>query len=119
MELCPMDQQPTTTTSQPLAEQTVPATPAKGKNKRVLLALWLMIGPTALIMTTLILYAIVNFISMQLYPNDHMTTEMFGAPTLGSMLINIFLFIVGAISVAAWLPGLITGIVLLATQKKS
>lgn len=109
---------------QPAFAPAQPTTPtpidaiAKSNHKRTILALWLMIGPTALIIVTIALYALSNFISEQIDPGPDLTTTMYGAPTLGGMLINFALFIIGATAIMAWLPGLITGIVLLATKKK-
>lgn len=106
-------------TDQPAFVPAQTATPAdaivKSNRKRTVLALWLMIGPTALIIVSIILYAVANFITSQVAPESG---ELFAEPTVGSAIVNIILFIIGAISVITWLPGLITGIVLLATKKK-
>jgi len=74
-----------------------------------------LIGPTALIIASLLLYAIFNyFYGMTAGSSD----ELFGAaPSPFMTLINILLYIVGMISVITWLPGIVIGIVLLATRK--
>jgi hypothetical protein len=105
-----MDQQPPQAPAyQPPANQTIAPAP-QGKNKRKILALWLLIGPTALIVGSIILFAIINF-ALSGTNNEGLTT--FRA------ILNIFMFLAGAISVLTWLPGIIAGIVLLATEKKS
>ena len=94
-------------TNQAPVEQTAPAVPTN--NNRKILALWLLIGPTALIIGSILLFAIVNFLfSSQLNEGSVIKS-----------IINIILFLAGAISVVTWLPGIIAGIILLTTQKKS
>ena len=88
-------------------------TPSKitGRTK---LALWLLIAPTALFVATFLLFAIANWI---LNPTMWPTAdgEAFAPTPIGVTIANIVLFLTGTISVITWLPGLITGIVLLAT----
>ena len=71
--------------------------------KRTTLVLVLLIGPTALLIITFILYAISNL--------------AFGVETtpqpVGAVVVNIILFLTGAVGVITWLPGLIAGIILL------
>ena len=95
-------------------EPTTTATIAKSSHKRTVLALWLMIGPTALIVVAILLYAIMNVMFAQATPTGD---DLFAEQTAGQTIANVVLFIVGAISVITWLPGLITGIILLATKK--
>jgi len=108
-------------TDQPAFVPTQPAAPTpttevvKSNRKRTIAALWLMIGPTALIVISIIAYAVVNFLTLQAAPE---TDAMFGEQPVGMTIMNIILFLVGAISVITWLPGLIIGIVLLATKKR-
>jgi hypothetical protein len=116
MEFRLMDQQqPEAPTYQPLAEQTTPNATGTDK-KRKMLALGLLIGPTALIIGSLILYAIVNFILFNTMPESG---EMSGAQLTIRSILNIILFLVGTLSVITWLPGIIAGIILLTTQKKA
>ncbi|HEV7952222.1 MAG TPA: hypothetical protein VGO98_02505 [Candidatus Saccharimonadales bacterium] len=109
-------QQPEAPAYQPPAEQIAPVAPAK--NKRKILALWLLIGPTALIVGSLILHAIANFILSSTTPAPT-EGEMFGPQSPIQSVVNVILFAIGAISVITWLPGIIIGIILLTTQKKS
>jgi hypothetical protein len=105
--------EPAFTPAQPATPPT--PTPAKSNHKRTVLALWLMIGPTALIIASILLYAIMNFMFAPATPAGD---NLFGEQTAGQTITNVILFIVGAISVMTWLPGLIIGIILLATKKK-
>ena len=102
--------EPVFTPAQPAAHPTTSA-----KSKRTILALWLMIGPTALIVVSIILFAIANFIMALTMPQ---TSNTFAAQSVGQTIVNVILFIIGAVSVITWLPGMIIGIVLLATKKK-
>lgn len=68
-------------------------------------ALFLMIGPTALLFGTAILYAIAN---LALADSNATTVKA---------VTNVVMYVVGVIAGVAWLPGLITGIILLATKK--
>ena len=79
-------------------------------------ALWLMIGPTALIITVFILYAILNWL-FGAAATTSTDGSLFGTTSPGVVIANIMLFIAGTITVITWLPGMIIGIVLLATKK--
>lgn len=101
----------------PLEQSAAPLQPTAPNNrKRTIIALWLLIGPTALIVSSVVLYAIANFLFGAAAPTPD--GAMFGESNPVQKIINVILFLIGAISVAAWLPGLIIGIVLLATRKK-
>jgi hypothetical protein len=110
-------QQPEAPAYQPPIEQPAAVTTVSNK-KRKILGLWLLIGPTALIVSSIILFAIVNFItsSMAPAPTD---SELFAPRSPLESVMNIIMFLVGAISILTWLPGIIIGIILLTTQKKS
>ncbi len=85
-------------------------------DKRTKGALWLLIAPTALFIVTFILFAVINLIfnqTMQL-PADG---EALAPTPLIVTITNIILFLTGVVSVITWLPGIIIGIVLLATKK--
>lgn len=114
MESQPTDQ-PAFVPAQSATTTATVDTIAASNRKRTVLALWLMIGPTALIVVSIILFAIANFIMSLTMPQ---TSSMFAAQSVGQTIVNVILFIVGAVAVITWLPGLITGIVLLATKKK-
>jgi len=84
---------------------------------RTKLALWLMIGPTALFAIALTLLALTNLIfNPTFWPTPD--TEDFAATPIGITIVNVLLFTVGAIAALAWLPGIITGAVLLAKKPK-
>jgi hypothetical protein len=111
MEIRTMDQQPKAPVFQPPAGQ-ASSNPAPTRSTSKIIALWLLIGPTALIVGSILLYAIVNFIIAGANASEN---SMHTVQTVT----NIILFILGAISFTAWLPGIIIGIVLLTTQKKA
>ncbi len=94
-----------------------PQIPQSNNKKRAKLALWLMIAPTVLFAATFICYAIVNFVMFSTTPTDVNSTELFATQNPVQSVLNVILFITGVISFLAWLPGIITGIVLLATKK--
>jgi hypothetical protein len=82
---------------------------------RTKVALLLLIGPTAIIILDLMLYALMNWVFST--PASSPSSDLFAAQTGASVFVNVLLFILGLIGILAWLPGLITGIVLLATKK--
>lgn len=88
------------------------------RNSRKIAAIWLLVGPTALVVLSIAAYAIANLILNNTASIDSSGTELFGQQSVAVTVTNIALFITGAIGVIAWLPGIVIGIVLLATQKK-
>ncbi|MEO6110157.1 MAG: hypothetical protein ABIP50_04060 [Candidatus Saccharimonadales bacterium] len=79
-------------------------------------ALWLLIAPTGLLIITFIFFAIINWVfNPTMWPTPD--TEAFAPTPIGITIANILLFVTGAVSVMTWLPGIIIGIVLLATKK--
>lgn len=84
---------------------------------RTKLALWLMIGPTALFIGAFLLLIIGNFI-VSATATPAAAGELIATRSPVTTILNIFVFLAGAITVLTWLPGLITGIILLATAKK-
>lgn len=118
MEYIPMDQQQSQPPAyQPPTNQTTTTAHTMNK-KRKTLALWLLIGPTALVVASIILYAIINFITAATIP-DHGTGAMFGTRSTLGTITNIALFLVSIVTFITWLPGIIIGIVLLANPKTS
>lgn len=120
-----------------------PQMPAQKKiSGRTKAALWLMIAPTALLFASFVLFAVVNWVVGAAGPVETHTScnsissgssladglegasrdedcSMFGDTTGTSIfrtIANIVLFLTGAVGVITWLPGLIIGIVLLATK---
>lgn len=131
----PEIQPPQNPSQEPNYSMSAPQPAAKKITKRTKLALWLMIGPTALLVISLIGYAILNSVVAHttpqpapitysatdtpgVYKKDPPTTlfqETPPAETIGSIL----LFLSISIVFLTWLPGIVIGIVLLTTQKKS
>ena len=79
---------------------------SKKKDGKLIAGLWLLIAPTALLIVTFLLYAIINFVFFSVGGND-----------IARVILNVLLYIAGVIGVLTWLPGIIVGIVLLATRK--
>lgn len=111
---------------QPEPAIVAPTTGPKKMSRRTKVALWLMIGPTALLIVTFVLYATLNYI-FGVTPEVTTTTttesgdlfvETSNPAGNGANIANILMFLVGAIATLTWLPGLIIGSVLLATKKK-
>lgn len=106
----------------------------KNPSKRLTIALLLILGPTVLIALTFIITALINWtnvpntlpaacserLSSSLMAEDTSCPEqLFGEQPAAQTGINVLLFILGAIGVAAWLPGIIIGVVLLTKRPKS
>src|SRR6478752_5607220 len=90
--------------SAPAASQ---PTPARRDKRQLVWGLICLIGPTALIVVSILAFALANFIgSMATGPEAFNTS-----PPLAAKLINVILFIAGALSVITWLPGVIIGII--------
>jgi len=81
-------------------------------------ALWLMIGPTALMIMTFLGYALINLAFATTTASSVTESAPFGEQSVVQTVANVLLFLVAAITFMTWLPGLIVGIVLLATPKK-
>lgn len=77
-------------------------------DKRTKGALWLLIGPTALLIVVFFLYALLNWVT-----GADITTTL---ETL-RVALNAMLFIAGLISILVWIPGIVIGIILLVTKK--
>lgn len=101
-------QQPQQVAHTPTAEPMPAATPTARKKSHTVLALFLLLGPTALIVVSFILYAVVNFA----FSNSALP----GAESPVQTILNVFLFLAGTVSVLTWLPGIIIGIILLAKK---
>ena len=81
-------------------------------------ALWLLLGPTLLAIASLTIFALINLVfNPTFWPTPD--TENFAETPLIITVINIFLFVIGSISIASWLPGLIIGAVLLIKRPKN
>ena len=88
-----------------------------GLSPRTLASIWLLTGPTVLLVVVSLLVAILN---MVFNPTMWMRadTEPYAATPLGFTVANVLLFGIGSLALIAWLPALITGIILIATRKK-
>ncbi len=79
-----------------------------------------LVAPTALVVVSIIAYAILNFIAgsqeAAQVASDSLFAEAGPSPlhTIG----NVLLFLVGTIAAISWLPGIIIGIILLATRQR-
>ena len=76
------------------------------------LPIFLMVAPTALLIVTILAYAIVSFIFYNAI-SESSFNALDSQPNLFKTIINIIMFLVGAISTVSFLPGLIVGIVVL------
>jgi hypothetical protein len=120
-------------------EQTPPPAPTNRKKvaTRTKVALWLLLGPTVLLVATFILFAVANLAfgnipqtlpeacetsSSSLF-GDEITPEceqeLFGLQSPAEQAINVILFLIGTVGVIAWVPGLVIGIILLATKRET
>lgn len=109
------DQQPVSS-AEPQAPAYQPPTTTHRRNTRKIAAIWLLVGPTALLVFSILAYALANFIFASTVSSSN--TELLGQQPIGTTIVNLALFVVGLVGVIAWLPGIIIGIVLLATQRQ-
>ena len=88
----------------------------RSNKKKLVWGLICLIGPSVLLVVSLTAYAVINF----------MVNTNASAPAGDSLsadtnpiavITNVMLFIVGSITVLTWLPGIIIGIILLASRK--
>lgn len=105
---------PTTPTQpQPSSDPSQPAITKAPKNHKKL-ALFLLIGPTAFFVLAIIAYAVLNFITSAEQSNS--ATGLFSEQSPLKTSANVLLFLVGALTVLTWLPGIIIGIILLSKK---
>lgn len=99
----------TQTSGQPAVPTTRP------KKKGILLPILLMIAPGLLIVASIVLYAVANFIMGTAQPAAPTDSSLFGeeAPNPARAITNTLLFLMGTISVLSVLPCFIIGLVLL------
>ena len=112
----------------PYAQQTVPypapsqptdpAARARVNKLKFRWGLIALIGPTALLIITLTAYAVINFALSTNTTSTMDSSTMFASTAPITTVVNIILFVVSAVVVLTWLPGIIAGIVLLATRKR-
>lgn len=85
-----------------------PTDPKRTNKLKLVWGLICLIGPSALFIASLLLYAGVNLL---------LGSAGSGQSTV-SVIVNVSLYIVGLLAVLTWLPGIVIGIILLATRKK-
>lgn len=73
-----------------------------------------LLGPTALIILSILLYATFNFIASITTSDAVLAT---GPTPIWTTIANVVVFVGGALGVIAWIPGLMFGIFLLLTRK--
>lgn len=114
-------------------EQTQIAALKRTNHLKLVWGLVCLIAPTALIIISLLFYAVFNFVfstgapsstecptidgivqGANCFPADD---SLFGESNLARTITNVILFIVGVFSVLTWLPGIIVGIILIANRK--
>lgn len=76
-----------------------------------------LIGPSALIIITILLYALFNFLALNNAAPSGSGEDFLTHPPIGQSIVNIILFLVGTITVLTWLPGIIVGIILLVKRQ--
>ncbi len=97
---------------------------AKANKQKLVWGLICLIGPSALLVGTLLIYMIVTLVSNAApepipTPAPGSEAALFGEePYAGKKVGNILLFLVGGVTVLTWLPGIIVGTILLSTRKK-
>ena len=79
-----------------------------------------LVAPTALVIVSILAYAILNFIAGSQESAQVASDSLFAETTPSPLhtIGNVLLFLVGAIAVMTWLPGIIIGIILLATRTR-
>jgi hypothetical protein len=87
----------------------------KKQDGRKIAGILLVAGPTVLIVLSVMLYALVNFIFSSIPPSSD---DLFSNTSPAQSIANIILFSLGTTGFITWLPALIIGIILLATRKK-
>jgi hypothetical protein len=82
---------------------------------RTKLALLLLIGPSALWVIVFILFAVTNFV----FTSTLSDIGVDAGTSVINTIVNVILYLVGVVAFITWLPGIITGIILLATKPQA
>ncbi len=78
-----------------------------------------LIAPTALLVVSILAYALINFIASTTSATPAGAETLVAESTpIWQSAGNIILFLVGGFSAITWLPGIIGGIILLSTRKQ-
>lgn len=88
-------------------------TVARKSRRKLVWGLVCLIAPTALLILTIFGSAIANFVI-----SSQWTSAPENTPPIQT-IVNVTVFLLGALAVASWLPGLIVGIILLSTRNKT
>ncbi len=123
-------------TPQPVDSESI----RKSNKQKLVWGLICLLGPTALLVVSLLLYAIINFIFAATSPVVPANCPPSGADSIMmgacatenidqtgatgaqgplKVILNVTLFLVGAVATLTWLPGIIGGIILLATRTRN
>ncbi len=117
-------------------EQVQSAALKRSNHLKLVWGLVCLIAPTAIFIGALLLYAVSNFIFSGMAPAsepcpsgpgsiasgicraDTEDPALFAQDSPVKSIINVFIWLAGLLSVLTWLPGIIVGIILLATRKE-
>ena len=100
----------------------------KSNKRKLTWGIICLVGPTVLIIAALLLYAVLNFLFFSAAAETPCPTditggacapkdELFAQPSPAQTIANVVLFLIGAVGTLSWLPGIIVGIILLASRK--
>lgn len=78
----------------------------KSNRTKLIWGLVCLLGPTALFFASIIIYTVMAIFTAG------------GGTSAASTIANVIGFLIGAVVVLTWLPGIIVGIILLATRQK-
>lgn len=107
-------------------------------SKQKVAGLWLLIAPTVIIIVALLIAAVVNWTGVGTHTtttcdssatatdssgitrsyDSVCATDLFGKQSTATTAVNVVLYVIGILAGIAWLPGIIIGIILLATSRK-
>lgn len=107
-----------TTNEQPVAAQLAPEqiTQIRASNKQKFTwGMICLIAPTALLFITIVCYAVINFVAESAAPSGN---AIEATPSNAQTIVNIIMFLIGAVATLTWLPGIIVGIVLLSKRQR-
>lgn len=95
---------------------TTPAVPAPKKS--LLWPVLLMIAPGLLLIATILMYAVINFIATATADSAAADGQLFAQPTPMHSFVNIVLFLLGSLAILGLVPCFIIGLVLLIQRMK-
>lgn len=83
------------------------------RNTRKKIAIWLLVGPSAVFMFSIGLYALASSLTPEPTGN-----QLFAQPSPLVTILNVFTYLAGATAIVTWLPGIVVGIVLIVKKDK-